>query len=57
MSTFINASLQAFQAQGPAGVAWQKAELAMFLVYSWSEFTAMKGECCRHPSCKYWSVY
>ena len=42
LSQVINGTLEAFQAGGAAGVSWQQAELALFLVYSWSEFTATK---------------
>lgn len=43
ISGLIISTLQTFQAQGPSGVTWQQAELAMFLLYSWSEFSATKG--------------
>ncbi|CDZ96539.1 Nuclear mRNA export factor receptor LOS1/Exportin-t (importin beta superfamily) [Phaffia rhodozyma] len=42
VSNFILSTLQTFQSQGAGGVTWQQAELALFLVYSWSEFSVTR---------------
>jgi hypothetical protein len=44
VSGIVTSTLRTFQAQGASAITWQQAELAMFLVYSWSEYSATKGE-------------